>query len=92
MIKIDFKKVLAKMPMPKIYSSSGHKCYLDPFRQKLIIKTPEEKVRQAILQYLVIDKKIPEEMIKVEWPLSKYGVKSRRRADIIIERFDKKRI
>lgn len=53
----DLRKIPRSTLLPKVYTSSGYKCYLDLFREKLIIKTPEETVRHKILQYLVIDGK-----------------------------------
>lgn len=86
MIDYELQKILDKIVLPPIYKDSGKEYYLDPIRQKLILKTPEETIRQKILQYLLADKKVPKDMIQVEMLLSKYQIKSKRRADIIIER------
>lgn len=79
---------LTKQPLPAIYQRVGRDCYLDPVRKKLIIVTPEETVRQQVLSYLMEELKVPKEMLLVEEPLVHYGVSSRRRADIIINRPD----
>jgi len=79
---------LSKAELPKIYIRSGRECYLDPIRQKLIFITPEETVRQQVVSFLVNDIKVPEKMIRVEEHLSHYGIQSKDRADIIIEKYD----
>lgn len=84
----DFYKLLNNLQLPKIHRSHGKEYYVDPFRERLILKTPEETVRQQVLQYLLSCKNIPKEMIQVEMRLSKYQVNSARRADIIVERFN----
>lgn len=84
-----FSKQLEQMKLPEIYKNDDKEYYLDPFRQRLIYKTPEETIRQQVLRYLVDIVGVPQNMIQVEMLLSKYGVKSIRRADIIVERFNK---
>ncbi len=86
MIDYELQKILEKISVPSVYKDLGKEYYLDPIRKKLILKTPEETVRQKIIQYLLINKKVPENMIQVEMLLSKYQIKSKRRADIIVER------
>lgn len=84
----DFYKLLNNLQLPQIHRSHGKEYYVDPFRERLILKTPEETVRQQVLQYLLSCRNIPKEMIQVEMRLSKYQVNSARRADIIVERFN----
>ncbi len=84
----DFSKMLKSLPLPQIHESRGKEYYVDPFRERLILKTPEETVRQQVLQYLLSCKNVPKEMLQVEMRLSKYQVESARRADIIVERFN----
>lgn len=86
-----FHKLLNNLQLPQIHRSHGKEYYVDPFRDRLILKTPEETVRQQVLQYLLSYKNIPKEMIQVEVRLSKYQVNSARRADIIVERFNGKK-
>ena len=81
---------LSKQPLPKVYKKEGKDCYLDPVRKKLIYITPEETVRQQVLSYLQEELEIPREMISVEDHLSHYGLKSTRRADIIVKCYTKK--
>ena len=70
--------------LPKIYKRGNKDCYLDPVRKKLIYITPEETVRQKVISYLIDVLDVPAEMISVEAHLSHYGVRSKRRADIIV--------
>lgn len=72
--------------LPKVYKRAGKECYLDPIRNKLIYVTPEETVRQRVIQYL-LETGYPNNMIDVEEHLSHYGVDSRRRADIVINAY-----
>ena len=74
--------------LPKIYKRGNKDCYLDPVRKKLIYITPEETVRQKVISYLIDVLEVPAEVISVEAHLSHYGVKSKRRADIIIHGAD----
>ncbi len=70
--------------LPPVYKKGKQKCYLDPVRKKLIYITPEETVRQKVISFLIDKLEVPADMINVEAHLSHYGVKSKRRADIII--------
>ncbi len=59
--------------------------YMDPIRQKPVLATPEETVRQKVIRYLLKDLQVPPEMICVEERLSHFGLDTADRADIIIE-------
>ena len=76
-------------PLPKIYTRNDKECYLDTIREKLIYVTPEETIRQKIISYLLNELEVPKEMISVEENLGHYGLKSKKRADIIIHKYDK---
>lgn len=76
--------------LPEIYQRAGKECYLDPIRKKLIYITPEETVRQHIISVLLNRLNVPMNMIRVEERLSHYGIESRKRADIIIEKYNEK--
>ena len=82
------KPKFMKSELPPIYKRNKQDAYLDPIRQKLILVTPEETVRQHAISYLINNLQVPKEMIRVEEPLSHYGVKSKGRADIVIDRYD----
>ena len=43
----NFAKDLDQMELPEIHSSDGKEYFLDPVRKKLILKTPEEVIRQT---------------------------------------------
>lgn len=77
--------------LPPIFKRDGQDCYLDPIRQKLIFIKPEETVRQKVISYLMDTLHVPADMIRVEEHLSHYGIKSKDRADIIIEKFNEEK-
>ncbi len=79
-----------KEKLPPVFRRNNRECYLDPIRQKLIYITPEETVRQQVIQWLLRECEVPADMIRVEENLSAYGVKTRRRADIIVDAFSEK--
>ncbi|MGO9120939.1 MAG: type I restriction enzyme HsdR N-terminal domain-containing protein [Desulfomonilaceae bacterium] len=68
----------------KEYSRNGKTAYYDSVRGILILKTPEETVRQEFLYMLQIKYQVPSDAIELEYPLIKYTGKSRKRADIVI--------
>lgn len=82
-MRIDFSKT----KLPPIYMRNGKQCYLDPIREKLIQITPEETIRQQVVSYLLDELDIPHTMIRVEERLSQYGVNTKDRADIIVNRY-----
>lgn len=78
-----------ELKLPQIYKRNGKSCYLDPIRQKLIYITPEETVRQQAISYLTDVLSVPKNVIVVEQHLSHYGIKTNKRADIVIHKPDK---
>lgn len=66
------------------YRRNDRTCYFDPMRQILVVKTPEEEVRQKILIYLQETMKVPKDMIEVEVPMCHFVERARGRADIIV--------
>ena len=74
-----------KEALPPVYRRNNRDCYLDPVRQKLIYITPEETVRQQVIQWLLHECEVPADMVRVEEHLSHYGIDTRRRADIIVD-------
>ena len=81
---IDF----SKEQLPRSYVRKGRKCYLDPIREKLIFITPEETVRQQVVAYIINKLSVPANMIDVEVHLAHYNIKSKKRADIVINKYD----
>lgn len=67
-----------------IISKKNEKYYLCGSRKKLIKITPEEKVRQKLIKYLLEELKVPEKMLEVEFSISKIDKTSKLRADIIV--------
>jgi predicted type IV restriction endonuclease len=59
MVNIHFEKFPAVI--------SGNKVF-DPIRKKWLEALPEEIVRQHLLQYLLLEKKYPASLIKLEHP------------------------
>ena len=74
--------------LPEIYRRNGKDCYLDNIRQKMIVVTPEETVRQRVIGFLINNLNVPPEMLRVEEHIAEYGVDSRLRADIVIRKVD----
>lgn len=81
------EKVFSEQLSP-IYQRNGRDCYLDLIRQKLIYITPEETVRQRVISYLINVLHIPAQEIISEQHLSHYGIKTKKRADIVIHATD----
>lgn len=84
---MELYEQLERIPTPKLYLRKGKECYLDSYREKLIPATPEETVRQKVLIWLENELKVPNNVILVEMLLSKCGLNSKDRADIVISRF-----
>ena len=61
----------------KIKEISGRTSIFDPVRKKWLIATPEEIVRQSVIQYLVVDKGYPLKRIQVERTLSFHNLSKR---------------
>ncbi len=82
MFEVDLKK---HKPKRKIDNT-----YLCNVRKRLIVATPEEEVRQSIINFLVNEKGYPIENISIEKPLTHFpnGKGKKGRADIIISDYD----
>jgi hypothetical protein len=72
----------------KIIKRNRKKYLLDPIREKLIMQTPEEIVRQKFVQYLIKDKGVPKDMIDIEVPMSRLVKDAKGRADIVVYSVD----
>ncbi|MEO8721097.1 MAG: type I restriction enzyme HsdR N-terminal domain-containing protein [Ginsengibacter sp.] len=77
MIKIEFKK-----DQPKIRQRSGINEIFDSIRKKWLVLTPEEWVRQNILQFLISKKDYPASLIAVEKEIKLGELK--KRCDIVV--------
>ncbi len=77
---------LPSLNLPKFefhFKTKNNKLYLfDSFRKKDILLTPEEWVRQNVLEYLVQNKNYPKSLIAVEKEININGLK--RRYDALI--------
>lgn len=79
-----------KYRIPSVIIKNGKKYIYDKIRKQEVLFTPEEKVRQQVLTYLVEDLKVPEYMIDEEIVMTYYKVDSSRRPDILVLRKDEK--
>lgn len=79
-----------KYKIPEVVIKNGKKYIYDKVRKKDILFTPEEKVRQQVLTYLIDELKVPEYMIDEETAMSYYKVVSSKRPDILILKKDEK--
>ena len=79
-----------KYKIPEVVTKNGKKYIYDKVRKKDILFTPEEKVRQQVLTYLIDELKVPEYMIDEETAMSYYKVISSKRPDILILKKDEK--
>jgi len=66
----------------RIKKEGGRLLILDPIRKKYVTLTPEEWVRQHIINYLVTEKKYPASLISVETKL-KYACLDKR-SDLLV--------
>lgn len=84
MIEFNFEKHKPQI----VYDVNGKSKYLCNVRKMLIQITPEEKVRQAFLSYLITEMKIPKTQIRVEEPVLHHqhneDIKHKGRMDILI--------
>ena len=64
-----------------------HGTIYDPIRKKDVPDTPEERVRQATVQFLLNEVKVPAHLITVEFALSVVDPNTDDRADIVVNNF-----
>ena len=69
-----------------IRQRDGRYCILDSTRRKYVALTPEEWVRQNLIEYLVQDLGCPRALTAVETPLEYFGKPFR--ADVVVHRRD----
>ena len=64
-----------------------HGTLYDPIRGKDVPDTPEERVRQATIKFLIDVVKVPENLIAVEFALSTVEPKTDDRVDLLVQDF-----
>jgi hypothetical protein len=77
MIKIDFPG-----EQPKIKQQVGVNEIFDVIRKKWLVLTPEEWVRQNILQFLLLKKSYPASLVAVEKEIKLGELK--KRCDVVV--------
>ncbi len=60
----------------------------DPIRKIQVKNTPEEVVRQKVIQWLLTTKNIPDHAIDIEVSLNRFKSTSNDRLDILVTRFN----
>ena len=65
-----------------IVEKDGKLSIFDPVRKKYVALTPEEWVRQHVIQFLIIEKQVPVSLLRVEAEIRLY--KTRKRFDIAV--------
>jgi hypothetical protein len=80
MLHIDYSPYLPKTT----YKRNNLDCYLCFSRRQLVISNPEEKVRQAVIGYLIHVLGVPATNIAAEVPMSYFVKGGQGRADIIV--------
>jgi hypothetical protein len=66
----------------RIMENNGKPTIFDPVRKKYVVLTPEEWVRQHVIQFLSLEKQIPLSLISVESEIRLYN--TRKRFDIVV--------
>ena len=64
-----------------------HGMIYDPIRSKDVPDTPEERVRQATIKFLMDEVKVPQNLIAVEFALSTVEPKTDDRVDLLVQDF-----
>ena len=59
-----------------ILEKDGKPTIFDPVRKKYVVLTPEEWVRQHVIQFLVTGKKVPVSLIRVESEIRLYKMRT----------------
>ena len=68
----------------KSYTNGDKQYIYDPCRQRLLLQTPEEEIRQRTIQILIEEMQIPRDAISTEFPLHQIDSTSKKRADIVV--------
>lgn len=75
---------IEKYPLPQRYIRSGKECILDSVKHIFRPVTPEEIIRQKVLEYLNKELNIPYEAMETEVPLCHFVKGAKGRMDIVI--------
>ena len=70
-----------------IFAGMIHGTIYDPVRGKDVPDTPEERVRQATIRFLIDEVKVPQNLIAVEFALSMVEPKNDDRVDLLVQDF-----
>ncbi len=70
----------------RIKSTAKGRVIFDPIRRKFVSLTPEELVRQGVVEFLLSRKRIPKSLISIEKEL--LVARTRKRYDIVVYRSD----
>ena len=76
MVKLNFKNYVFR------FRNAGRVSVFDEIRKKFIILTPEEWVRQHVVQFLLQEKGIPKSLVNVEKVLTVNGLT--KRYDVVV--------
>lgn len=79
LLSLDF---LAHQPALQLRSQAGQTWVFDPIRRKEVVLTPEELLRQLVVQYLLREKNYPAAKMRVEYGIVVNGL--RKRCDVVI--------
>lgn len=69
-------------PLLRVQSAARGLIVFDPIRKKSVVMTPEEHLRQLILQYLIQEMHYPPARIRVEIGIELHGMK--KRCDVLV--------
>lgn len=75
---------LEQYDIGRTYNRNGLKCLFDPIREKFIVLTQEEIIRQKFIRFMIDKMNVPENKIDIEVPLSRFKAGAKGRADIVI--------
>ena len=59
----------------------------DPVRKKSVAATPEEEVRQQLVQWLHTEKRVPLHLMETEFALAKVRARAQGRVDLVVHAF-----
>jgi hypothetical protein len=80
MLSIDYLQGQSALRLSR--DDKGKKWVFDPIRRKNVVLTPEELLRQLVLQYLLDIKKYPANRIRVEIGIELNGLQ--KRCDVVV--------